>query len=166
MRLYPAATRIRTAIDWDAVDATLERQRDLNLSAASHDSAAFVDVATLPLLLPSQADAGSLSVVSEGDSYHADFSISGRGYSFYGTRVLTLINPAEGAPAPGANVTAIATNHALIASFSLYGASYTLTGYCRNDSVLEDPSCHNRDAIGDVARQMAVAVGAAGRARP
>lgn len=166
LRLYPAATRIRTTIDWDAVDVTLGQQREINLNVAPHNSASFVDRATLPLLLPSRADNGSLSVVSAGDSYHASFDVGGRAYSLYGTRVLTIVNPAEGAPAPGGNVTAIASNHALVASFSLYGASYTLTGYCRNDSVLEDPACHDRDRIGDVAREMVVAVGAAGRARP
>ncbi len=166
LRLYPAATRIRTAIDWDAVDVTLGQQRDLNLNVAPHNSVSFVDRATLPLLLPSRADNGSLSIVSEGDSYHASFDIGGRAYSLYGTRVLTIVNSADGAPAPEGNVTALASNHALVASFSLYGASYTLTGYCRNDSVLEDPACHDRDRIGDVAREMVVAVGAAGRARP
>ena len=120
----------------------------------------------MPILLPSRADNGSLSIVSAGDSYHADFSVGGRDYSLYGTRVLTVVNPASGAPPPGGNVTAITTNYALIASFSVYGASYTLTRYCRNDSVAEDPSCHNRDEVGDVAREMVVAVGAAGRARP
>ena len=166
LRLYPAATRIRTAIDWDAVDVTLGRQSDLNLVAAAHNSAVFLDQAALPLLLPSRADDGSLSIVSVGDSYHADFEISGRGYSLYGTRVLSLINPAAGAPSPSGNVTAIASNHALVASFSLYGASYTLSRYCLNDSVIEDPQCHDREAIGDIARQMVVAVGETGRARP
>ena len=166
LRLYPAATRISTEIDWDAVDVTLAQQRNLNLNVAPHNSDSFVDRVTLPLLLPSRADTGSVSVVSVGDSYHSRFDVNGRAYSLYGTRVLTIVNPAEGALAPGGNVTIIASNHALVASFSLYGASYVLTGYCHNDSVLEDPACHDRDGIGDVVRQMVVAVGAAGRARP
>ncbi len=166
LRLYPAATRIRTAIDWDAVEATLGQQKDLSLSATSHNSTRFVDRAALPLLLPSRADNESLSIVGRGDSYHADFTIDGRAYSLYGTRVLTIVNPAAGAPSPSGNVSAIETDYALIASFSLYGASYTLTRYCRNDSADEDPSCHDRDAIGNIAREMVVAVGEAGRARP
>lgn len=166
LRLYPAATRVRTAIDWDAVDVTLGQQAALSIGPAAHNSSQFTDRATLPILLPSRADNGSLTIVSEGDSYHADFSVGGRDYSLYGTRVLTVINPAAGAPPPGGNVKAIMTNYALIASFSVYGASYTLTRYCRNDSVAEDPSCHNRDEVGDIAREMVVAVGAAGRARP
>ncbi len=166
LRLYPAAMRVRTAIDWDAVETSLERQKDLGFAAAAHDDAPIVDIAELPLLLPSRADAASLSIAGGRDSYQADFAIGGRGYSLYGTRVLTIINPAPGAPAPASNVTMMETDYALIASFSLYGASYTLTRYCRNDSADEDPACHDRDALGAVAREMVVAVGAAGRERP
>ena len=166
LRLYPAATRIRTAIDWDAVETTLQQQNNLGLQPAAHSSDAFLDVAELPLLLPSRADNGSLSIVSQGDTYHASFNIDGREYSLYGTRVLTLLSPSQGATAPAENVRAFVGEHELAASFSIYGASYTLTRYCLFDSVLEDPACHNRDEIGEIAREMVVAVGAAGRDRP
>lgn len=166
LRLYPAATRIRTPIDWDAVDVTLGQQKDRGLTAAPHNNASVVDRAELPVLLPLQADTGSLDIVGNGDSYHADFSSDGRAYSLYGTRVLTVINPAPGASAPAQNVQIIETDYSLVASFSLYGASYTLERYCHNDSADEDPACHDRDALGDVAKKLVVVVGAAGERRP
>ena len=166
LRLYPAATRIRTEIDWDAVDLTLQQQNSRNLQAAAHSSNAHLDVAELPVLLPARADAGSLSIVSQGDSYHASFIVDGRDYSLYGTRVLTLMNPAPGAANPDNNVRAIVSNYGITASFTLFGASYTLTRYCLNDTVLEDPACHQREAIGNIAQEMVVAIGAAGRGRP
>jgi hypothetical protein len=166
LRLYPAATRIRTQIDWDAVQETLDAQDELGLAAAPHNTGDMVDIAALPVLLPSQVDPNSLSVASNRDSYHADFELGGRGYSIYGTRVLTVITPAEGATPPDQNVKAIETEYSLEASFSLYGASYTLTRYCRNDNAAEDPDCYDKAALGDAASNLVVVVGAVGRGRP
>ncbi|GJL93672.1 MAG: hypothetical protein DHS20C05_00770 [Hyphococcus sp.] len=166
LRLYPAATRIRTQIDWDAVDVTLGQQKDRNISAAPASMDNVSDIAELPLILPARADAGSVSIVGGKDNYHASFERGGRAYSLYGTRVLSVIKPAAGAPSPTRNLNIIESDYALIATFSLYGASYTLTGYCLNDSAEEDADCHDGDALGEVAMEMAVVVGASGEGRP
>ena len=166
LRLYPAATRIRTQIDWDAAERAVADQQRLGMAPAPFRGRRIVDRSDLPILLPSKADANSLSVVGNGDAYHAQFELDGRSYAIYGTRVLTVINPATGAPEPPQNVQLQAANHALIASFSLYGASYSITRYCRNDTVAEDPACHNRDEFGEVAEGLVAVIGASGRRRP
>jgi len=166
LRLYPPATRIRTAIDWPAANATLAEQAALGLGAAALGDEGAIDVAELPVLAPSRADAGTLSIAGQRDSYHADFDRDGRGYSIYGTRVLTRIRPANGAAAPTENLRYIELEYGIAATFSLYGASYTVTRYCLNDSPDEDPACYDKDALGDMAREIVVVIGEAGERTP
>lgn len=164
LRLYPAAVRKRTAIDWDGVEAALARQKDLNIAAAPYSGARFVDAAELPLLLPSRAD--RVVIVGNRDSYNAQFAVDGRDYSLYGSRLLTVVNKHNAAPAATDAIVFAGTQEALTASFSLYGAVYTLTRHCADENVDGDPACHDRDQLGDVAGALAVTVGAAGRRRP
>ena len=166
MRLYPAATRIRTAIDWDEALATVDEQTALGLNIAGLTDQRAIDVAELPVILPSRADPGTLSIAGQANSYHSDFERDGRGYSIYGTRILTQLKPADGAARPTENFELIELEYGLAATFSLYGASYTVTRYCENDSPAEDPDCLDGDAFGEMAIEMVVAVGAAGSARP
>lgn len=166
LRLYPAATRIRVPIDWETAEIAAAEQAAQGMAAPAFNGAAFADRAELPLLLPRIADPGSLNVVGNRDAYSATFSAGGRDYAFYGSRVLTLVNPAGGAPSRAENVQLIEGDDALTASFSLYGASYTLTRYCLEDWAPSDPACHDAEALGDVAASMMVHIGAAGRGRP
>jgi len=166
LRLYPPATRIRTSIDWPAAQRTVADQEILGLRAAPLGDNRAVDMAELPLILPSRADVGTLSVAGQRDSYHADFDRDSRGYSIYGTRVLTSIRPAAGAARPTQNLRFIELEYGFAASFSLYGASYIVTRYCLNDSAEEDPTCYDRDALGDMAQEMAVVIGEAGERAP
>ncbi len=166
LRLYSAATRKRVSVDWDAVDAALARQKDLGLAAASYRGQKFVNAAELPLLLPSKADAGSIVIVGNRDSYNATFKTGGLAYSLYGSRLLTVIDKNSGAPANNEAITFAGTEEALTASFSVYGVSYSLTRHCKDESVTADPACHDRDALGNVAAQMVVIVGEAGERRP
>jgi len=166
LRLYPPATRIRTAIDWPAAQKTLAEQEGLGLGAAPLGDIRAIDIAELPVLAPSRADAGTLSIAGQRDSYHADFDRGGRGYSIYGTRVLTRIRPASGAAAPTENLRFIELEYGFAATFSLYGASYTVTRYCLNDSPAEDPACYDKDALGEMAREMVVVIGEAGERAP
>lgn len=166
LRIYPVATRKRAAIDWDAVDAVLAEQNALGLAAAPYQGARFVNSAELPILLPSAADAGSVIVVGNADSYTAHFTTGGRAYSLYGSRLLTVMRPAQGAEADETNLTLMRTDEALIGSFVLYGASYSLTRHCINESVEDDPACHNANEMGDVAASLVVVVGDTGRGRP
>jgi len=166
LRIYPVATRKRAAIDWDAVDAAMAEQNALGLAAASYQGQGFVDAAELPVLLPSTADAGSLIVVGNADSYTAHFTTGGRAYSLYGSRLLTVMRPAQGAVADQTNLTLMRTDEALIGSFVLYGASYSLTRHCIDESAADDSACHDADSMGDVAASLVVVVGDAGRGRP
>ncbi len=166
LRLYPAATRKRTVIDWDAVDADLAEQDVQNLSSAPRRGEQFINVAELPVLLPSDVDAGSLIVVGNRDSYSAHFTVSGRAHSLYGSRLVTVMDPADGATADATNLTLMRSDEALTGSFVLYGASYSLTRYCLNEDVSTDAVCHNGDALGAVAANLVVVVGDAGRGRP
>lgn len=166
LRLYPAATRKRAAIDWDAVEAALTEQNAQGLVAAPHQGRRFVNAAELPVLLPSAVDAGSLIVVGNKDSYSAHFTVAGRAHSLYGSRLLTVMTPARGATRDQTNLTLMRSDEALIGSFSLYGASYSITRHCIDEDVATDPACHDADALGDVAETMVVVVGDAGRRRP
>ena len=166
MRLYPAATRKRTTIDWDAVEKALGEQKDMDLAATPYRGERFVAAAELPLLLPASADPGSVIVLGNRDSVNAHFTLGGAAYSLYGSRLLTVIGKNEGAPGVGDAVAFTGTEQSLVASFSVYGAAYALTRHCKDESVTADPACHDRDALGKVAADLVVAVGEAGRARP
>ncbi len=166
LRLYPAATRKRTVIDWDAVDLDLAEQDAQGLVSASRQGEQFIDAAELPLLLPSDVDADSLIVVGNRDSYSAHFTVAGRAHNLYGSRLLTVMSPAAGAAADATNLTLIRSDEAIVGSFSLYGASYSLTRYCVNEDVSTDAACHDGDAMGAVAANLVVVVGDAGRGRP
>ncbi len=166
LRLYPAATRIRTVIDWPVAEQNLGKQKEIGLLPAALNDQRAIDVPELPVLLPSRADAGTLSVAGQRDAFHADFDRDGRGYSIYGTRVLTRVEKSTGAATPARNLKIIEAEFGLTATFSLYGASYMLTQYCLNDDPDEDADCYNRDLLGDVAIEMVVAIGAAGERRP
>ncbi len=166
LRVYPAAVRKRTVIDWDAVEAALNTQQEMALAASPYRGERFVDAAELPLLLPASAEPGTTIIVGNRDSYNAYFKIGGVAYSLYGSRLLTVI--AKNSDAPGANdaVTLTGTEQALTASFSVYGAAYALTRHCADESVTADPACHDRDALAMIAGDLVVVVGDAGRARP
>ncbi len=166
LQLYPAATRRRAEIDWDAVDVTLAQQDAQNLKSPNFKGAKFVNAAELPVLLPSTVDAGSLLVVGNRDSYNAYFSVDGRAHSLYGSRMLTLMKAASGATADTTNLTLIRSRESMIGSFALYGASYALTRHCIDDSAEDDPACYDKDALGEVAAGMVVVVGEAGKGRP
>ncbi|MEM9014964.1 MAG: hypothetical protein AAGB02_07635 [Pseudomonadota bacterium] len=166
LRLYPPATRIRVGIDWLRANAALEEQNLRGIAPAALADSRAIDRVELPVLLPSRADGASLSVVGQRDSYHADFTRDGRDYAIYGTRVLTRIGRAPGAPAITQNLQIERMGYGMGASFSLYGASYTITRYCRNDSANEDPGCHDADDFGVMAEELALAIGAAGRRNP
>ena len=166
LRLYPAATRKRTVIDWDAVDAALTEQDAQGLASAPRQGDQFINAAELPVLLPSEADAGSLIIVGNRDSYSAHFTVAGRSHSLYGSRLLTVMAPAEGATADETNLTLMRSDEALTGSFVLYGASYSLTRYCINEDAATDAACHDGDALGAVAAGLVVVVGDAGRGRP
>ena len=166
LQIYPAATRKRVFIDWDAVKLALDAQASVSMKAAPYKGERFVEMAELPLLLPSQADAGTVIVMGNKDTYNAHFRKDGLAYSVYGSRILTVIGKNDGAPGVTDSITFMATQEALTASFSLYGASYSLTRHCKDENVDEDPACHDREALGIVASELAVVVGAAGRERP
>lgn len=167
LQIYPAAVRKRLAIDWDAVDAALADQATLGLSAAAPTGAGqkFVDIAELPLLLPQAVDVGSLQVFGNADTINAVWRAGGRDYAVYGSRLVTVIEKAQGASGVRSAVTFSGTDDELTASFSLYGASFALTQYC-NGGAGADPGCFDRDALGAIAESLVVVVGDAGRARP
>ncbi|MHA7871112.1 MAG: hypothetical protein ACX939_02050 [Hyphococcus sp.] len=166
LRLYPAATRRRAAIDWDAVERALDAQKDQGLAPMRYQGGRFVSRAELPVLLPMSADAGSVIVVGNRDSYTAHFQKDGRAYSLYGSRLLTLMKPARGAVRDETNLTLMRSDEALTASFALYGASYSLTRHCLNEDAASDAACHDADAMGEVAADLVVVVGEAARRRP
>lgn len=166
LRLYPAAVRKRAVIDWDAVDEVIAQQNERGLSAAAYRGQNFVDAAELPLLLPGAADPGSVVVAGNRDSYTAYFTVGGLAHSLYGSRLLTVMTAAQGSKPDAANLTLMRADESLTGSFALFGASYSITRHCKNDSVEDDPDCHNADALGDVAGALVVVVGQAGRGRP
>ncbi len=167
LRIYPAAVRKRLAIDWNAVDAALADQATLGMTAAAPAGAGqkYVDIAELPVLLPQSADAGTLQVFGNADTVNAVWRANGRDYSVYGSRLVTVIEKAQGASGVRSAVTFSGTDDELTASFSLYGASYALTQYC-NGGADADPGCFDRDALGRVAETLVVVVGETGRTRP
>ena len=166
LRLYPPATRIRVPIDWAAANLAVQEQAARSITAAALSDRSAIDAAELPVLLPTRADATSLSVVGQGDSYHADFERDGRGYSIYGTRVLTRIRPMTGAPPLVQNLRFIELEYGLGASFSLYGPAYMVTRYCLDDSPEEDAACMDKDELSEVIGEIAVVIGAAGEGSP
>ncbi len=166
LRIYPAATRKRAVIDWDAVDLALEAQEAKGLTAANYEGEKFVDAAELPVLLPSQAEAGSPIIVGNRDSYNTYFTADGRAHSIYGSRLLTVIAPARDAPPDQTNLTLMKSDETLIGSFALYGASYSITRQCLNGNVEDDPACHDEGALEDIVAGLVVVVGEAGRRRP
>ncbi len=167
LQIYPAAVRKRLAIDWNAVDAALADQASLGLAAAEPAGAGqkYVDIAELPVLLPQAADAGTLQVFGNADTVNAVWRANGRDYSVYGSRLVTVIEKAQGASGVQSAITFSGTDDDLTASFSLYGASYALAQFC-NGGADADPACYDRDALGRVAEGLVVVVGEAGRTRP
>lgn len=167
LQLYPAAVRKRLAIDWNAVDAALAEQAALDLDAATPTGAGgkYVDIAELPVLLPQAADAGTLQVFGNADTINAVWSANGRDYSVYGSRLVTVIEKAQGASGVQSAITFSGTDDELTASFSLFGASYALTQYCKGGADA-DPVCYNHDALGKIAEGLVVVVGETGRTRP
>lgn len=169
LRIYPAATRVRVAIDWDAVDLALSQQSALGLAAVLpiRDGLKYVDDATLPLLHPAQADSNSLIVFGNRDIVNSVYRRSGRGYSVYASRLLTVVKPSQGAPGVRDTVTYAATEDGITGSFSLYGAAYSLTRHCDEQrGASGDPACFDRDAMMSEIDNLVVVVGATGRGRP
>jgi hypothetical protein len=167
LQKYRAPTRKRLEIDWDAVEADLTEQAALGIVPVRPDanSRRYANIAELPLLLPTAADPGSLRVFGNRSTVNAVWRYQGRDYAVYGSRLVTVLRPAAGAPGVRSAITFSGTDDDFTASFSLYGASYTLTQYCEGGAAA-DPGCYDRDALGAVAESLAVAVGAAGRGRP
>lgn len=167
LQKYPPATRKRLSIDWDAVDADLAEQLALGLSAPSpvRDGQKYVDIAELPVLLPVDPDPGTMMVFGGRDMINAVWKQDGRDYSLYGSRLVTVLRPAEGAPGVRSAVTFSGDSDGLTGSFSLYGASYALTRHCVGGQAA-DPACFDRDALGEAAGDLVVTVGDAGRGRP
>ncbi len=166
LRVYPAAVRKRTVIDWDGVELALGTQKDMALAATPYSGERFVAAAELPLLLPASAEPGSTVIVGNRDSYNAYFKVGDVAYSLYGSRLLTVIAKNDDAPGVNDTVTFAGTEQALTASFAVYGAAYALTRHCADESVTADPTCHDRDALAMIAGDLVVVVGDAGRARP
>ena len=167
LEVYPAAVRKRLRIDWDAAFADFAEQQSLGLAAAAPagDGQAYVDRAELPVLMPTNAEAGSLRVFGNRDTVNAVWRSGGRDYSVYGSRLVSVIDKAQGASGVRSAVTFSGTDDELTASFSLYGASYALTQYC-NGGAEADPACYDRDALGAVLETLVVVIGEAGSARP
>lgn len=167
LQIYPAAVRKRLAIDWNGVDAALADQAVLGLTAPAPAGPGqqYVDDAELPLLIPQSADAGSLQVFGNADTVSAVWRADGRNYGVYGSRIVTVIEKAQGASGVRSAITFSGADDEMTASFSLYGASYSLSQYC-NGGAGADPGCYDRDALGAVAEGLVVVVGDAGRARP
>jgi|GEM_PF-1879976 len=167
LQIYPAAVRKRLAIDWDAVDAALADQSLLGLvnAAIAGPGQKYLDLAALPVLLPQNADAGSLQVFGNSDTVNAVWRANGRDYAVYGSRLVSVIEKAQGASGVQAAVTFSGTDDDLTASFSLFGASYAVSQFC-NGGADADPACNDRDALGAVAADLVVAVGETGRTRP
>ena len=168
LQVYPAATRKRVAIDWDAVDAALADQQTLGLRAVTPPAAGqqYIDRAELPVLLPISADGNVLHVFGDRDSVNTVYYRDGRGYAVNGSRLLTVLKPAAGSPGVRSAISFSGSEDDLTASFSLYGASYTLTQHCLEVGLSADAACHDRDMLGKAAEELVVVVGTAGRARP
>ncbi len=165
LQIYPAAVRKRLSIDWNAVDVALADQDALGMLAATLAGVGqkYVDVAELPVLAPQAGD--DLQVFGNADTVNAVWRADGRDYSVYGSRLVTVIEKAQGASGVGSAITFSGTDDELTASFSLFGASYALTQHC-NGGAGADPGCYDRDALGAVAESLVVLVGETGRTRP
>jgi hypothetical protein len=161
VRIYPSATRVRAAIDWDLAMRHREAQRAAGIEPQIPADRRMLDEALLPVLLPTAVDGGAVTVSSSGDTVNAAFSHGGRDYSVYGSRVMTVLPGA----APSGGFAVRRGEFSVAATFSLYGAAYELERYCAGDSG-DDPGCGDEQALKDVARSLAVAVGAAGERRP
>lgn len=168
LQIYPAATRKRLAVDWDRVEAALADQQTLGLTAAKpiRDGQKYIDQAELPVLLPQAADPGTLMVFGNKDTINAVWRIGGRGYSAYGSRLVTVLQKPGGAPGVREAITFSGSEDELTGAFKLYGVSWTITQYCQEGGESADPACYDRDRLGEVAGDLVVAVGEAGRARP
>jgi len=164
---FPVATRIRTRIDWDAAEAAVAAQDPHGLNAAPLFDTTDFDRLALPALLPSRSDRPvALIMQLSGDSYDALYTTDKRRYELNGTRQATLIGAASDAPGIVSNLTISGYEEAIEASFSLYGAIYTLSRYCHSPVETEDPQCHDETALRAALDEVVVAIGAAGKARP
>jgi hypothetical protein len=163
LRLYSPAAEVRVAIDWDAAAAAAGRQQAAGLAAIAPADRAGLDAALLPVLLPLAADAGSVDVSSTGDTFFTRFQRGGRGYSVYGSRRLADLG--AGASEPISNFQAEPLEYGMSASFSVYGAAYLLYAFCTADEMRSD-NCGDEADLRAAARDLAVAIGAAGEARP
>ncbi|NNE40226.1 MAG: hypothetical protein HKN14_04825 [Marinicaulis sp.] len=164
LRIYPAARRIRTKIDWDAAEAMVQTQNDMGLTPAALAPGGDLDRATLPVLLPQNADGPvDLATQTSGDSFSATFKSGGRMYDYYGTRVMTVVNSGESG---GPNITLLELEYGLGASFNLFGASYRIVRYCENDNAEEDAACLDKEALGEHIKDVVVALGEKAGERP
>ena len=167
LELYPAATRVRVKVDWDAAFTARDEQDSQGISSAAIANNADLSRAALPLLLPQNADAAiDLAVDNAGDSYSAVFEKDGRQFDYYGTRVLTVVQPDSGAGGGAPNLKYIELEYGLAASFSLYGVSYRVTQYCTNDNADEEATCYDRGKLKERVQDLVVVIGATGETRP
>lgn len=168
LQKYPAATRKRLSVDWAAAEADLARQDGLGLKPASplRDGGNYVDLAELPVLLPASSDPETLMVFGNADTVNAVYRVGGRGYSAYGSRLVTVVNPAEGAPGVRSALTYSGTSDEMTASFSLYGVSYSISQHCLDGGESADPGCYDRSRLREGLDNLVVVLGDAGRARP
>jgi len=164
---FPVATRIRTRIDWEAAEAAVIAQNARGLIPATLFDEADFDRMALPALLPIRSDRPVVLIAQPvGDSYDALYTIDGRRYELSGTRLATLIGAANDAPGVTSNLMISGYEEAIEASFSIYGAIYTLSRYCHSPVEDEDPQCHDEGALRAALDEVVVAIGAAGKVRP
>ncbi|MBT8471344.1 MAG: hypothetical protein KJN99_02000, partial [Marinicaulis sp.] len=145
-------------------EAMVQTQNDMGLTPAALAPGGDLDRATLPVLLPQNADGPvDLATQTSGDSFSATFKSGGRMYDYYGTRVMTVVNSGESG---GPNITLLELEYGLGASFNLFGASYRIVRYCENDNAEEDAACLDKEALGEHIKDVVVALGEKAGERP
>jgi hypothetical protein len=164
LRVYDAPLRVRARIDWAAAEAAVAEQARRGIAPVGLADRSGLDRALLPVLLPTAADPASADVSSTGDTFYASYARAGREYSVYGSRILARMAGSE--PASAANFEVMELDYGLGASFAVYGAAYRIVRYCTRAEIEQEGRCHDPSAIAAEARDLAVAIGAAGGGRP
>ncbi len=162
--IYAPASQSRTQVNWDAAEAARERQKSEGLAPPLPDDASGLNAARLPVLVSLGADAGTLSIHSNGDTYHATFASDGTKFAVYGTRVLTKFG-GDAAAAPTIHEI-IRMEYGLAVSVSVYGAVYQVTMFCHEDHSEIELEDHELAALQQAVRELAVLIGDSGKARP
>ena len=166
--LFKPAPRLRAPIDWAAAEKALTDQSALGLAPAPLRSQQPLNAAALPVLLPDLSDEPvDLAVTRDGNSYSAAFRAEGRNYEYYGTRMITVLNPGKTGGNTNTNTIRYTENQtSFAASFSAFGATYRLIRYCKFDSPKRDPSCYDRESMKTRIAQLRIALGIKAGERP